>query len=143
MKRGATILELLAAMVISALVVVLASRIFITGNHQYLARVMESKGLANLYRMKVAVAKALGGEIAKCETGRLWLRVEDAEVDLQSELKGRFPELESADFYCLELDRGSASFLDWKARFQPSLVEYRLILKENSVWDSLIGSTIK
>lgn len=143
MRRGATLVELLAAMVISAVVVVLASRIFISGNHQYLARVMESDRLSDLYRLKGAVAYALQSEIETCDRGKLWLRQGGESVDLQVALKSRFPNLESADFRCLEPDRDRVSLTEWKDGTQPRLVEYRLILNDNQVRDSLKGSLIK
>ena len=135
--------ELLAAMAISAIVIALAARIFLSGHREFLGRAEESGRLAGLYRAKSAVRHALRGEIVRCEGGRLWLREEEGEKDFEEWFKARFPEADSLDFRCFEAEEGADSLAPWHSLAQPALVEYRLALGKGAKRDVLAGSWLK
>ena len=134
--------ELLAALLLSALVVVAASRIFLSGNFQFLKRFSESERLGTLYRLKGAVDNALRKDVERCAADGLWIREGDSTRALIVVLKGRFPDLAGAEFRCLELSPDGTSLVEWKERFQPGLVEYRVVLKKKGIADTLNGSWI-
>lgn len=142
-SRGVTLVELLAALLISGFVVVLGTRVFLSGNRQYLQRFSESERLAALYRIKTGVQGALNGDVDRCSGGKLWLRSDSGEMELASMLKARNPGMASADFRCFETATDSASLVEWTAWFQPRLVEYKVVLGEGAKRDTLSGSWIK
>ncbi|HKP95158.1 MAG TPA: hypothetical protein VJ385_05310 [Fibrobacteria bacterium] len=140
---GVTLVELLAALVVSAFIVVMASRIFLSGNLRFLQRTTESERLGALYRLKGAIHGAFRRDVERCASGRLWLREDDGESEMAALLKERFPGLAGSEFHCLEPAPDGASLREWKDRFQPALVEYRLVLEKNGKADTLAGSWIK
>lgn len=162
-ERGMTLVELLAALVLSALVVALASRLFMAGHSQFLARAFETDRLSGLIRLKSTLRQALQGEIARCEGGRLQLAVvkraaaEDGEpsghgagkgagsegVDLATFLKARFPGADSLEFRCYETGPEGGDLVEWKQRFQPQLVEYRILMRTRKAADRLEGSVLR
>ena len=142
-ENGVTLVELLAALAISAVVVTLASRIFLSSNQQFLARALESDRLKSLYLLKATLQNSLRTEMTRCESGQLWLRVDGAEKELLPILKTRFSAVQSADFLCWEKTGGPISLVPWKDAFQPALVEYRIVLSASGTTDTLMGSLIK
>ena len=142
-QRGITLVELIAAMVISALVVTLASRVFLTGQKEYLARVFDTDRISALVRLKGALHQSLGGNIATCDGGRITLATDSADLDLAAWLEARHPEADSLVFKCLEVEEGRGEPAEWKGRFQPQLVEYRACLEIRGRRDCLSGSVLK
>lgn len=142
-SRGVTLIELIVAIVISALVVGLASRLFLTGQREFLARVFESDRLSGLVRLKGALHQALRGEVTRCADGRLYIAKDGEESEMAALLKARFPESDSLDFRCYEVDAGGDKLVEWKGRFQPQLVEYRVSLKTRKIVDRLEGSVLR
>ena len=142
-ESGVTLVELLAALIVSAFVVIVAGRIFLSGNHQFLARRADSERLSTLYRLKGMLRVALQGEVARCASGKLWLKEDAEEQELGTLVKARFPDMVSAEFRCLEVSADAADLVEWKDRFQPRLVEYRVVLEMDGKADSLSGSWIK
>lgn len=142
-QRGITLIELLAALLITGFIVVIASRIFISGNRQFLLRSSESQSLERLHRVKSVLQAALKGDVETCASGSIGIRSDSISGDGFGFLKSRIPELESAEFHCLEPDRDGMSLVEWKEGFQPGLIEYRLILNRKGKRDTLSGSWIK
>lgn len=142
-QRGVTLVELLAALVISALVVTLASRLLLTGQKQYLERLFETDRISALVRMKGALHQALGRPIATCGAGRVALATDSTDLDLAVWLETRYPEADSMVFKCLEVDQGGGELREWQGRFQPQLVEYRACLAVRGRKDCLAGSVLK
>lgn len=142
-SKGVTLVELLVAIVISALVVGLASRLFMSGQREFLARVFETDRLSALVRMKGALHHALIGEVSRCESGRLYLTQDGAETELGAVLKARFPGADSLDFRCFELGGAGEKLVLWSGRFQPQLIEYRIALRTRKIVDHLQGSVLK
>lgn len=142
-SRGVTLIELIVAIVISALVVGLASRLFLTGQREFLARVFESDRLSALVRLKGAVYQGLQGEVSRCAEGKVYLGHDSGDTEMGAWLKGRFPSADSLDFRCFEVDAGGDKLIEWKGRFQPQLVEYRISLKTRKIVDRLEGSVLR
>jgi hypothetical protein len=142
-SRGVTLVELLAALLTSGFVVALASRIFLSGNREYLQRFSESERLAVLYRIKAGVQGALIGEVERCSGGKLWLRSDSGEMELAPMLKAHYPGMASADFRCFETGADSSSLGEWTEGFQPRLVEYKVVLRQGAKSDTLAGSMVK
>lgn len=149
-----TLIELLAALIISAFIVAMASRVFLSGNRQFLDRILSSHRLENLHRMKAAVQGLLKREVEACAGKKITLRMEAGGVDgadgmgasgqdAEAMLKAHFPELAGAEFTCLEPAADSSSLVEWKDWFQPRLIEYRIILEGHGKRDTLTGSWIK
>ena len=69
-ELGVTLVELLAALLISAIIVAAASRIFLSGNRQYLLRTAESQRLEELHRLKGVLQGLLKREVETCGSGR-------------------------------------------------------------------------
>lgn len=138
--RGVTLVELLAALLISAFIMVMASRIFLTGNHQFLERSSESRGLEESYRMKTFLQGALRREVERCSAGKLWLRGSEGGKDVETLLKAHFPNLTGAEFHCLEPAADASSLVEWKDWFQPRLIEYQVMMKRDGKTDTLRGS---
>jgi len=143
MARGFTLVELLAALMVSAFIAVMAARIFHSGNVQFMRRVSDSERLAALFKLKAKLQTELKEEVSRCSFGRLWLRRGAEETELTVRLRERIPDLLSADFRCFETASDSASLVEWTDRFQPRLVEYRMVLKKGPDTDTLAGSWIK
>ena len=142
-ERGITLIELLAALLISGFVVLMASRIFISGNRQFLLRSSESRRLEEMYRLKAVVQGILKREVVQCAAGRLSLRDGDDPEDAEALIKSRFPGFTGAVFRCLETGPGHEGLVEWKDWFQPRLIEYRVMLKSKGAADTLSGSWIK
>jgi prepilin-type N-terminal cleavage/methylation domain-containing protein len=142
-ERGVTLIELLAAMALSGLVVALASRIFLSGQAQFLRRSADSEKMAAFYRMKAEVETDLRGEIISCAGGRLVFRSDSGEIDLGAKLRKRHPDLAQSRFACLEPDEGGSALQIWKAGAQPPLIEYRLDIRFHRGMDSLTGSRLR
>ena len=142
-QRGITLVELLAALVISAFVVVMATRIFLSGNRQFLERSAESDRLGGLYRLKGAVQAALKREVARCASGKLWVLESGIEKELPELLKSRFAGVAGSEIRCLEVSTDGHSLVEWQDRFQPRLIEYRIQVKTGSKTDTLAGYWIK
>jgi prepilin-type N-terminal cleavage/methylation domain-containing protein len=142
-QRGITLIELLAALVIAGFVVIMASRVFLAGNRQFLLRSSESQRLEEFYRLKGFTQGLLKRDVERCEAGKLSIRADGGEADVETLLKQHFPELTKAVFHCLEAATDRSSLVDWKDGFQPKLIEYRIDLKRNGKPDSLEGSWIK
>jgi prepilin-type N-terminal cleavage/methylation domain-containing protein len=142
-ESGVTLIELLAALLISSLVIVLATRIFLSGNRQFLNRALESDRLAALYKLKGAVQHALQGEIGRCESGKIWLRGDGKEQEVFASLRSRFPNVRVADFRCWEKSGEPISLVPWKDWFQPALIEYQIVVATSGTKDTLSGSWLK
>ena len=143
MKRGVTLVELLAAIALSALVIALATRIFLAGNRDFLAKALETGRLERLIRLKAEVRRALSLPVARCEGGRLWLEGEAGEKEIGEILKPRFQDLRAWDFRCFEADPGNKTLRECQEGSQVRLVEYRLLLEKHGKRDSLSGSYLK
>jgi hypothetical protein len=137
------LVELLAAVVLSALVVALASRLFLGGQREYLARVFETDRLSDMIRLKGTLRQALRADIGRCEGGRLQLATDTGAVDLAALVKARFPSADSLDFRCFETDAAGDGLTDWRERMQPQLVEYRIVLRTRGKSDRLEGSFLR
>lgn len=142
-ERGITLVELIAALVITALVVTLASRVFLSGQKEYLARMFETDRFSALVRLKGALHQALGGRIATCGNGRMALATDSTDLDLAVWLKARHPQADSIAFKCLELDPERGDLVEWQGRFQPQLVEYRSCITVRGRNECLTGSLLK
>lgn len=142
-QRGLTLVELIAALVISALAVALASRLYLTGHREFLARVFETDRLSAQIRLKGSLHQALAGEVTRCGRGALSLATDSVAADLSAWVKARFPEADSMAFRCLELDARGGELVEWKDRFQPQLVEYRVVLRTRGKRDELKGSVLR
>jgi prepilin-type N-terminal cleavage/methylation domain-containing protein len=142
-QRGITLIELLAALLISGFVILMASRIFISGNRQFLLRSAESRRLEELYRLKAVVQGILKREVVQCAAGRLALREGDGSLDAETYIKDHFPHFTGATFRCLETVSVQGALVEWKDWFQPRLIEYRVVLKSNGGENTLTGSSIK
>jgi prepilin-type N-terminal cleavage/methylation domain-containing protein len=142
-ERGVTLIELLAAMAVSGLVVALASRIFLSGHAQFLRRSADSEKVAMFYRLKAEVEGSLKGEVVSCTEGRLVLRSDTGDADLGAKLRKRHPEVAQSTFKCLEANPDGTSIQDWKDGAQPPLIEYRLAIRFHQGADSLTGSWLR
>lgn len=144
-SRGVTLVEILIALVISAIAITLTSQIFFAGHREFVARIFESDRLSGLMRLQGAMHHSLHEKISRCRDGKLWLSESSsgAEVDLEGRLKKRFPGLDSLVFRCFETDAASEQLVEWKDRFQPQLVEFRVLLKARKHTDLLEGSVLK
>jgi prepilin-type N-terminal cleavage/methylation domain-containing protein len=142
-QAGLTLIELLAALVVSGFVVAMASRIFLSGHAQFVKRSAEAETLAAFYRLKAEVGGALRNEIRSCSGGRLTLRSDSGSFDLGTRLSGRLPALAEARFLCLEPDGDGADLQEWKDADQPALVEYHLEVRTRGRIDSLDGSWLR
>jgi prepilin-type N-terminal cleavage/methylation domain-containing protein len=129
MKRGVTLVELLAALVISALVVTLASRIFLSGNREFLRRVAGSEELARQYRIKARLHHLFEGTVASCSDGAARLKSEGA--------------VDSLFVKCLVVDTGGKALVPWDGSGQPQLVEYRVVIRGRYGPVRLEGSVLK
>ncbi len=143
MESGVTLVELLAALTISAFLVVLASRIFLSGNQQFLDRNLESDRFEKMYMLKASIQKYLQKEILRCDSGKLWVKMDGLETDVQAALKKHDSQIQSSDFQCYEKSGSPISLVTWKDWYQPSLVEYQIVLLKSGVRDTLRGSWIK
>jgi prepilin-type N-terminal cleavage/methylation domain-containing protein len=142
-QKGITLVELLAALVISAFVVVMASRIFLSGNRQFFERFIESDRLGELHRLKGALQGVLKRDVARCASGRLWLAEGEGEQELSELLKPRFPGMSGSEIRCFEISPDGHSLVEWRDRFQPSLIEYSIRMQRKAGTDTLAGSWIK
>jgi prepilin-type N-terminal cleavage/methylation domain-containing protein len=142
-EAGLTLIELLAAMVVSAFVVAMASRIFLSGHAQFVRRSAESEKIALFYRLKAEVEAGLKGEIQECSGGKLALLTDSGQVDLATRLRARLPALTEARFDCLEPDATGSGLQAWKDADQPALVDYNLRVKVREQADSLTGSWLR
>jgi prepilin-type N-terminal cleavage/methylation domain-containing protein len=142
-EKGVTLIELLAAMAITGLVVALASRIFLSGQAQFLRRSADSEKMAFFYRMKSEVEGGLKGELASCGGGRLVFRSDTGGADFGDRLRKRHPEITQARFQCLEPDPAGGALQDWKDGAQPPLIEYRVDIHFRQGTDSLSGSWLR
>jgi hypothetical protein len=135
--------ELLAALLLAGFIVALASKLFLSGNAQFLRRATESRRLGDLYRLKGMIQGSLKKDVTRCASGKLWLREGGSEKELSEAIKGHFPDMAAARFKCLETASDGSGLVEWKARFQPGLVEYAVILGKGAKADTLAGSWIK
>jgi hypothetical protein len=135
--------ELLAAVVLSALVVALAGRLYLGGQREFLARVFESDRLSDMIRLKGTLRQALRADIGRCEGGRLQLASDTGAADLAALVKARFPGADSLEFKCYEVDAAGDGLREWKTRFQPRLIEYRVSLRTRGRSDRVEGSFLR
>lgn len=142
-EEGVTLIELLAALAVSGLVVAMASRIFLSGHAEFLRRSADSEKMALFYRLKAEVEGAMRGEIASCAAGHLVFRSDSGSADLGDRLRKRHPEIAQSRFQCLEPDPDGTSLQDWKDGAQPPLIEYRLDIRFRRGSDSLFGSWLR
>lgn len=142
-EAGVTLIELLAALVVSAFVVAMASRIFLSGQAQFVRRSAESEKIALCYRLKGEVEAGLNNEILACSGGKLALLNDSGQVDLGDRLRTRLPALTEARFDCLEPDSTGTALQVWKDGAQPALIEYGLRLRVRGQVDSLSGSWLR
>jgi hypothetical protein len=137
------LVELLAALLLTGFIVAMASKLFLSGTIQFLHRATESRRLGDMYRLKGMIQGALKGDVTRCSSGKLWLRKGDSEKELSEAIKKHFPDMVAARFICLEAASGGTGLGEWKERFQPSLVEYSVVLGKGAKADTLAGSWIK
>jgi hypothetical protein len=142
-ETGVTLIELLAALIVSAFVVAMASRIFLSGHAQFVSRSTDSEKMALFYRLKAEAEAGLKGDILSCSGGRLTLRTDSGQVDLGDRLRARLPALTQARFDCLEPDSSGSSLQEWAASAQPALIEYLLRVRVRGKDDSLSGSWLR
>ena len=142
-QRGITLIELLAALLIAGFVIVMASRIFLAGNRQFLLRSAESQRLEEFYRLKAYIQGWLKSDVEQCGAGKLSVRADGGAVDLEGAIKKHYPDLTKAVFRCLEAAPDKGSLVEWKDGFQPQLIEYRLELGRKEKSDFLEGSWVK
>jgi hypothetical protein len=142
-ETGVTLIELLSALVVSAFVVAMASRIFLSGHAQFVRRSAESEKIALCYRLKAEVEAGLKGEILTCAAGKLALQTDSGQFDLGDRLHARLPALTEARFDCLEPDSTGAGLQAWKDAAQPALIEYGLRVRVRGQVDSVSGSWLR
>lgn len=142
-EKGVTLIELLSALVVSAFVVAMASRIFLSGHAQFVHRSVESEKISLFYRLKAEVEAGLKQEIAACSGGKLTLLTDSNQVDLGERLRAHFPGLTEARFACLELDPTGTGVQEWKDAAQPALIEYGLRIRVRGQVNSLTGSWLR
>jgi prepilin-type N-terminal cleavage/methylation domain-containing protein len=142
-ESGMTLIELLAALLISGFVVAMASRIFLSGHLQFLRRSADSERMNLFYRLKAETQGALAKEIVSCESGRLAFLSDSGKTDAAEWLKRRIPALSEARFACLEPASDGATLQDWKDASQPPLVEYILRVRLRGEPDSMTGSWLR
>ena len=142
-SRGMTLIELLAALVISGFVMAMAGRVFLSGNAQFIKRSADSERLSVMYRIKADIRGALQGEVARCEKGGLWLKAATGEADLLEMLRKKEPGLAGGWFRCLEIAADGKALQEWRIADQPPLVEYGLLVRSRGGEDSLSGSWIQ
>jgi len=142
-QAGLTLIELLAALVVSAFVVAMASRIFLSGHAQFVRRSAESERIALCYRLRAEVEAGLKGEILACSGGGLSLLSDTGQVDFGGRLRSRLPALTEVRFECLETDPAGAALQAWKDAAQPALIEYGLRIRVRGQDDSLTGSWLR
>lgn len=140
-EAGVTLVELLVAIVISALVVGLVSRLFYSGQRAYLDRIFETDRLSTFFALKTFLNQALSHEVVRCGDGELSLVENSGEKKLTAWIQERFPEVEASEFRCLEVDGEVLSV--WRNRFQPDLIEYRLTVRSGKALQKWVGSTFK
>lgn len=145
MKRshGVTLVELLSALVISAIVVTLISRVYLSGHREFLGRLLESDQLTALVKAKRTLDKALMGKINHCKSGHLGLVISSTKTDMETWLHSKIPTITSSSFHCFERDEATGEIVEWSGRFQPQLVEYRVQLVSKNKSDWLEGSVLK
>jgi hypothetical protein len=137
------LIELLAALLITGFVVTVASRIFLSGNAQFVKRSADSDRLNARYRLKAQLRNAFLQEAVRCEGGRLTLKGPEGDFDLLGHLRKRDEGVVEAAFKCLEADAGGGALQAWREADQPPLIEYRLILKIRGGSDTLDGSWLR
>lgn len=142
-ETGVTLIELLAALVVSAFVVAMASRVFLSGHAQFVRRTADSEKIALCYRLKAEVEAGLKGEILECSGGKLTLQTDTGQIDLGDRLRARSPGLAEARFACLETDPAGTGLQTWKDAAQPALIEYGLRIRVRGQDDSLSGSWLR
>jgi prepilin-type N-terminal cleavage/methylation domain-containing protein len=142
-ENGVTLIELLAALVVSAFVVAMASRIFLSGHAQFVRRSADSEKMALFYRLKAETEAGLKGEILACSGGQLSLLTDSGQVDLGARLRARTPALVATRFDCLEPDAAGTGIQAWKEATQPALIEYGLRVRVRGQEDSLTGSWLR
>jgi hypothetical protein len=142
-ETGVTLIELLAALVVSAFVVAMASRIFLSGHAQFVRRSEESEKIALCYRLKAEVEAGLKGEVLACSGGKVTLQTDTGQIDLGDRLQARLPALADARFDCLEPDSAGTGLQTWKDAAQPALIEYDLRIRVRGRNDSLSGSWLR
>jgi type II secretory pathway component PulJ len=138
-----TLIELLAALVISAIVIALVSRVFLSGHRQYLTRLLESEQLTEAIHLKRALNKTLQAKILECKSGRLKVRMNEQDQGLETWLKAEFPKTDSVSIKCFEWDETLEKLVPWESRFQPQLIEYRVLIGEGGPLNILEGSVLK
>ena len=142
-ETGVTLIELLAALVVSAFVVAMASRIFLSGHAQFVRRSAESEKIALCYRLKAEVEAGLKGEVLACSGGKIAFQTDTGEIDLGDRLRARLPALTDARFACLEPDSAGTVLQTWKDAAQPALIEYDLRIRVRGQDDLLSGSWLR
>jgi prepilin-type N-terminal cleavage/methylation domain-containing protein len=140
-EKGLTLLELLAALVISGFVMALAGKLFLSGQRAFHERIFDTDRLSSLLLIKGTLQQELSREILTCKNGRIELIREAATVNLSQWVQARFAEVASSEFRCFELDGDHLSA--WENRFQPSLVEYHIKMREGGKWSEWDGSLLK
>ena len=143
LETGVTLIELLSALVVSAFVVAMASRIFLSGHAQFARRSAESEKIALCYRLKAEVEAGLKGEILTCAAGKLALLTDSGQIDLGARLHARLPALIEAHFDCQEPDSSGTALQAWKDGAQPALIEYGLRVQVRGQVDSVSGSWLR
>ena len=141
MKKGMSLVELLVAMTIAALVMILVTQLFLTSHQEFIGRMQESNRMNQLQRLKSAVQKSLHGEVSRCEGGRLWVILDGEEKEMAAWLSLRFSDLDSLEFQCKEVDQNHL-LTEWHGPPPPKLIEYKIGQGKGKKRNVLRGSWI-
>jgi prepilin-type N-terminal cleavage/methylation domain-containing protein len=142
-KKGLTLVELLAALVISSIVVALAGRIFLSGNKGMAERANDSDRLEKLFSVKTHMQNLLTRPFLKCDREEVTVQIGRNKINLQKEIRRKFPFADSLEIKCLVADTATKSFRPWNGIGQPQLVEYQVSINGKKSIDKLEGSVLK
>lgn len=142
-SAGVTLLELLAALALSGLVVALASRIFLLGQKEFFGRVRESERLQTLRLAQGELERALRFPVVKCGREALEVESDSGTVEMGKWLASRFPAIHRAEFECWDLGASGFSLRPASPPIRPRWVEYRLFWSQGRDSAVLSGARLE
>ncbi|MGL1934453.1 MAG: prepilin-type N-terminal cleavage/methylation domain-containing protein [Fibrobacterales bacterium] len=135
-QRGVTLIELMAAIAVSAIVLTLLGQLFLQSQKEYSSRMSESWQFQKQYLIEKTINKALYSDFEECSFGKI--KVKTLKSTVNESIYQKFPEVEAITFKCFELDPDLGIVQDWKFAIKPDLVKYQIQFVKGVAVDGMV-----
>lgn len=131
-NHGFTLVELIVAMGIAAILLSIATGVYIQGLKYFKMRMAEASTFRELVLMDKLIKKKVSSKVHDCDFGKIEVEVDGGPIELAEMLKSKFKIVKDIKFECLEIEPDTKKLRSWKNTYQPDVINYELTYKNGN-----------